>query len=82
MTHRSEHSESYKPIEADISLAHASDESISYDQNRFFAQVPRVLARPLIIVICFLPGGYGSAVCTSYMTTDVTHLKIQHLELN
>jgi hypothetical protein len=45
MTHRSKHSESYKPTEADTLLAHASDESISYDQNQFFAQVPRILAR-------------------------------------
>jgi hypothetical protein len=41
MTHRSKHSQSYKPTEADTPLAHASDESISYEQ------VPRVLARPL-----------------------------------
>jgi hypothetical protein len=47
MTHRSKHSESYKSTEADTPLAHASDESISYDQNQFFAQVPRVLAPPL-----------------------------------
>jgi hypothetical protein len=50
MTHRSKHSESYKPTEADTPLAHAPDESISYDQNQFFAQVPRVLARPLLYV--------------------------------
>jgi hypothetical protein len=47
MTRRSKHSESYKPTEADTPLAHASEESISYDQNQFFAQVPRILARPL-----------------------------------
>jgi hypothetical protein len=47
MTHRSKLSESYKPTEADTPLALASDESISYNQNQFFAQVPRVLARPL-----------------------------------
>jgi hypothetical protein len=47
MTHRSTHSESYKPTEADTPLAHASDEFISYDQNQLFAQVLRVLARPL-----------------------------------
>jgi hypothetical protein len=47
MTHRPKHSESYKPTEADTPLAHAKDESISYDQNQFFAQVPRVLVRPI-----------------------------------
>jgi hypothetical protein len=51
MTHRSKHSESYKPTEADTPLAHASDESFSCDQNQFFAQVPRVFARPLYRVI-------------------------------
>jgi hypothetical protein len=40
-------SESYKPTEEDTPLAHASDEPISYDQSQFFAEVPRVLARPL-----------------------------------
>jgi hypothetical protein len=49
MTRWSKHSESCKPPEADTPLAHASDGSISYDQKQFFAQVPRVLAQPLLI---------------------------------
>jgi hypothetical protein len=47
MIHRSKHGEIYKPTEADTPLAYTSDDSISYYQNQFFAQVPRVLAQPL-----------------------------------
>jgi hypothetical protein len=50
MTHRSKHSQSYKPTEAVTPPAHASAESISYDPNQFFAQLPRVLARPPVLV--------------------------------